>query len=184
MRVITGTARGMRLTTLEGLDVRPTTDQVKESIFSIIQFELEGARVLDLFAGSGQLGIEALSRGASSAMFIDQNRAAVNVVNENLEHTKLAKNAIVKNENSLSFLDFSKDTFDIAFLDPPYGKGLIDVALPKLVERMSDAGVIICETSKEETLPSEVGKFYKKCEYKYGKIKLTVYRVKEENSDD
>ena len=184
MRVITGTARGMKLLTLEGLDVRPTTDQVKESIFSIIQFEVEGARVLDLFAGSGQLGIEALSRGASRATFVDQSRAAINVVNENLEHTKLSKNAIVKNEDSLGFLEFSKDVFDIAFLDPPYGKGLIEAALPKLVELMSDAGVIICETAKAETLPQEVGKFYQKREYKYGKIKLTVFRVKEEKTDD
>ena len=82
MRVITGYARGMKLRTLDGLDVRPTTDQVKESIFSIIQFEVEGARVLDLFAGSGQLGIEALSRGAQSVVFVDKSRAAVSVVKE------------------------------------------------------------------------------------------------------
>ena len=81
MRVITGTARGMKLKTLEGLEVRPTTDQVKESVFNIIQFEVPGARVLDLFAGSGQLGIEALSRGASVAAFVDNSRESVAVVN-------------------------------------------------------------------------------------------------------
>ncbi len=179
MRVITGTARGSKLQTLQGLDVRPTTDQVKESIFSIIQFEVEGARVLDLFAGSGQLGIEALSRGAHTATFVDKSRAAIDVVNANLAHTKLS-NAVVKNEDSLGFLRLTKDTFDIAFLDPPYGQGLIEEALPLLTPHMSDAGVIVCETSKEETLPAEVDRFYVKKEYKYGKIKLTVYRVRED----
>ncbi len=179
MRVITGTARGMKLQTLEGLDIRPTTDQVKESIFSIIQFEIEGARVLDLFAGSGQLGIEALSRGAHCATFVDRNRKAVEVINANLTHTKLS-DAIVKNEDSLGFLRLTRDTFDIAFLDPPYGEGLIEAALPLLVPHMSDGGVIVCETSRDDTLPEEVDSFFAKKEYKYGKIKLTVYRKKED----
>ena len=180
MRVITGTARGMKLRTLEGLDVRPTTDQVKESIFSIIQFEIEGAKVLDLFAGSGQLGIEALSRGAGSATFVDSSKKAIDVVRENLEHTKLS-HAIIKNEDSLGFLKLTKDVFDIAFLDPPYGKGLIDKALPLLVPHMSSGAVIICETSKEETLPDSVENFVKAKEHVYGKIKLSIFRPKEEN---
>lgn len=181
MRVITGIARGMKLRTLEGTDVRPTTDQVKESIFSIIQFEVENARVLDLFAGCGQLGIEALSRGAHSVTFVDNSRSSVAVVKENLEHTKLAKNTIVKNEDSIGFLQMTRDTFDIAFLDPPYGKGLIEKALPLLAEKMSDSGVIVCETAANEQLPETAGKFSIYREYKYGKIKLTVYRVTEEN---
>ncbi len=181
MRVITGTARGMKLKTLEGLAVRPTTDQVKESVFNIVQFEVPGARVLDLFAGSGQLGIEALSRGASSATFIDSSRESVAVVNENLEHTKLSKCAIVKNEDALNFLNFTKDTFDIAFLDPPYRKDIITSVLPLLSEKMSDGGVIICETAREEELPVSAGRFVLYKEYRYGKIKLTVYRNGEEN---
>lgn len=180
MRVITGTARGMKLRTLEGTDVRPTTDQVKESIFSIIQFEVENARVLDLFAGCGQLGIEALSRGAHSVTFVDNSRASVNIVKENLEHTKLSKNTIVKNEDSIGFLQMTRDTFDIAFLDPPYGKGLIEKALPLLVLKMAQGGVIVCETAAEESLPEEVGDFSIYREYKYGKIKLTIYRALEE----
>ncbi len=181
MRVITGTARGMKLKTLEGLSVRPTTDQVKESIFNIVQFEVPGARVLDLFAGSGQLGIEALSRGAACATFIDNSRESVAVVNENLEHTKLSKCAIVKNEDALNFLNFTKDTFDIAFLDPPYRKDIITSVLPLLSEKMSDGGVIICETAREEELPMSAGRFTLHREYTYGKIKLTVYRNGEEN---
>lgn len=180
MRVITGTARGMKLRTLEGTDVRPTTDQVKESIFSIIQFEVENARVLDLFAGCGQLGIEALSRGAHSVTFVDNSRASVNIVKENLEHTKLSKNTIVKNEDSIGFLQMTRDTFDIAFLDPPYGKGLIEKALPLLVPKMAHSGVIVCETASTESLPGEVGDFSIYREYKYGKIKLTIYRALEE----
>ena len=184
MRVITGSARGMKLKTLDGLDVRPTTDQVKESVFSIIQFEVEGARVLDLFAGSGQLGIEALSRGAQSAVFTDSSRAAVSVVKENLEHTRLAEKATVRNEDAIGFLKLTKDVFDIAFLDPPYGKGLIEKALEFLPDRMSENGIIVCETAKEETLPDAAGRFSKHKEYRYGKIKLTVYRNSEENDDD
>lgn len=184
MRVITGSARGMKLRTLSGLDVRPTTDQVKESVFSIIQFEIEGARVLDLFAGSGQLGIEALSRGASRAVFVDSSKEAVKVVKENLQHTKLEDGVTVRNEDSLLFLGQTKDVFDIAFLDPPYGKGLIEEALKILPDRMSESGIIICETSKEETLPDSAGRFEKRKEYKYGKIKLTVFRPLEESEDD
>lgn len=181
MRVITGTARGMKLKTLEGLEVRPTTDQVKESVFNIIQFEVPGARVLDLFAGSGQLGIEALSRGASVAAFVDNSRESVAVVNENLKHTKLSEHATVKNEDALSFLNSTRDTFDIAFLDPPYRKDYVVSVLPALTQKMSDGGVIICETAREEVLPEKVGRFKLHKEYRYGKIKLTVYRNGEEN---
>ena len=109
MRVITGTARGRVLRTLEGEDVRPTTDRVKEAVFSIIQFEIEGRRVLDLFAGSGQLGIEALSRGAASATFVDMSKDSLSTVKYNLEHTKLGDNAKVVQTDALSFYaDFHK----------------------------------------------------------------------------
>ena len=122
MRVITGTARGRVLKTLEGEDVRPTTDRVKEAVFSIIQFEIEGRRVLDLFAGSGQLGIEALSRGAASATFVDMSKDSLSAVKYNLEHTKLGDNAKVVQTDALSFLKLTKDKFDIVFLDPPYAR--------------------------------------------------------------
>lgn len=179
MRVITGLARGRKLITLEGVDVRPTTDRVKEAIFSIIQFELEGRKVLDLFAGSGQLGIESLSRGACSATFVDQNKKSVEVIRENLDNTGLEKNTIIKNSDSISFLSTTKDVFDIAFLDPPYEKGLVFKALPILSEKMSKGGCIICETGLNEELPQDVGDFSMYREYRYGKIKITVYREKE-----
>ena len=119
MRVITGTARGRVLKTLEGEDVRPTTDRVKEAVFSIIQFEIEGRRVLDLFAGSGQLGIEALSRGAVSATFVVLSTASLSAVYINHEDTKRGGNAKVIQTDALSFLKLTKDKFDIVFLDPP-----------------------------------------------------------------
>ena len=182
MRVISGTARGMRLTTLEGLDVRPTTDKVKESLFNIIQFDIEGRRVLDLFAGSGQLGIEALSRGAKHSTFVDRSPKSVAVVRKNLEHTKLAPLATVRQEESKTFLLKTRDTFDLAFLDPPYGQGLIGTVLPELVGHMSDYGIILCETSRDETLPESVGDFYAAKTYRYGKIQLTLYRKKEDET--
>lgn len=182
MRVITGTARGMQLSTLEGKDVRPTTDKVKESLFNIVQFDIEGRRVLDLFAGSGQLGIEALSRGAAHATFVDSSPKAVAVIQKNLTHTKLAPLATVRREEANAFLLKSRDTFDLAFLDPPYGQGLIEAVLPALTEHMSDYGLIVCETAKEETLPETVGAFSNARSYSYGKIKLTLYRKQEEDA--
>ena len=180
MRVITGIARGRKLVTPEGLETRPTSDMAKEALFSIIQFEVEGAVVLDLFAGSGQLGIEALSRGARSAVFIDTSREAQKAIMQNLEHTKLKESARVAMMDAVSFLKSSKDMFDIALLDPPYNMGLIQEVLPLLSERMAPGGIIICETQKEESLPDSAGTFKKVKEYRYGKAKLTTYRLGEE----
>ena len=116
MRVITGSARGRRLITLEGEDIRPTTDKVKEAVFSSIQFEIEGRTVLDLFAGSGSLGIEALSRGARKAVFCDLSRQAVGVINKNLENTRLDPLATVINTDGISYLRTTREKFDILFM--------------------------------------------------------------------
>ncbi len=180
MRVITGSARGRVLETLPGEDVRPTTDKVKEALFSIIQFEIEGRRVLDLFAGSGQLGIEALSRGAAYATFVDNSRDSINCIKNNLIKTGLKTNSSVVMTDSVTFIRTSKETYDIALLDPPYLKGLIQAALPFVAERMSEGGVIVCEHPKEETMPESAGQFSLFREYKYGKTALTVYRKKED----
>ncbi len=176
MRVITGIARGRRLITLEGNDVRPTTDKVKEAIFSSIQFDIEGRRILDLFAGSGQLGIEALSRGADSATFIDLNTEAVSIIRKNLESTGLSDNAKVLRADFFSFCASTRDTFDVAFLDPPYREDLLTRALSVVQNVMSDYGIIICEHPTDIDLPQTVGEFncYKKS--KYGKIAVSFYR--------
>ncbi len=176
MRVITGSAKGRKLKTLSGEDVRPTTDRVKEALFSIIQFEVEGRRVLDLFAGSGQLGIEALSRGAASAVFVDAARASIEVVRENLNTTKLSQSAQIIQMDSLAFLAGYCGPFDIALLDPPYGVGLLHKALPMTARRMAPGGVIICESTVKEDLPEQVEDFRLVRRYPYGKISLTVYR--------
>ena len=176
MRVITGEARGRKLVTLEGEDVRPTTDRVKEGMFNIIQFDLEGANVIDLFAGSGQLGIEALSRGAKHCTFIDSANRSVEVVKQNLKTVGFEKRASVFCGDAKMYIGLSKDNFDIALLDPPYNKNIIDAVLPSVAEKMTDYGVIICESALVETLTETACEFSIHREYRYGKIKLTVYR--------
>lgn len=176
MRVITGLARGMKIETLEGLDVRPTAERVKEAAFSMIQFEIEGRNVLDLFAGSGQLGIEALSRGAKSATFVDANTEAVKTVRSNLLHTGLSKQASVAAGDFEQFLKYTKASFDITFIDPPYSKGLVEKALPLVVPHMSDGGVIVCEVARIDEMPEQAGDFKLVRRSDYGKTSLGIYR--------
>ena len=126
MRVITGSARGRRLNELKGTQTRPTTDKVKESIFNCIQFDVEDARVLDLFAGTGQLGIEALSRGAQSAVFVDRRTDAVKLIRENLALCRLSDRAQVVCGDSMGYLSSLRTKFDIVFLDPPYAEDLLE----------------------------------------------------------
>ncbi len=177
MRVITGTARGRRLKTLEGNDVRPTTDRVKEAVFSIIQFEVQSAKVLDLFAGSGQMGVEALSRGARLAVFVDHSKQSLEVVRENLKSTGLTAGSRVVTMDYKSFLLGCRDRFDIAFLDPPYRQGLLQEALPLVAACMEPGGVILCEHQKGEELPETVVDFKLQKQYNYGKITVTAYRA-------
>ncbi len=179
MRVITGSARGRKLEAPQGLETRPTSDMVKEAMFSIIQFEVEEAMVLDLFAGSGQLGIEALSRGAKFAVFVDASREAQEVIRANLQSTGLAQKSRVAAMDALGFLKSTGDRFSIALLDPPYQKGLLEEALPLLAGKMEEDGVILCESEKNEILPQKAGAFALYKEYRYGKKKITVYRKEE-----
>lgn len=174
MRVITGTARGRRLKTPENYDIRPTTDNVKESVFNIIQFDIEGRRVLDLFAGTGQLGIECLSRGAAEAVFIDENTAAVKIVKENLKTCGFT--AAVLQQDALSYLRHC-GRFDLVFVDPPYDSGLYESVLETInsVDILSDGGIILCESRREKTLPDMRVPYRKEKEYNYGRVKLTVY---------
>jgi 16S rRNA (guanine966-N2)-methyltransferase len=174
MRVITGSARGRRLKTPENYDIRPTADSVKEAVFNIIQFDIEGRRVLDLFAGTGQLGIECLSRGAAECVFVDADRAAVNIVRDNLAACAL-KGEVVQ-EDSVGFLDRC-GKFDIIFVDPPYDSGLYDKILQKInsVDILSDGGIIICESRRETPMPQVFPPYFRGREYAYGKVKITVY---------
>lgn len=177
MRVITGTARGRKLVTVEGTDVvRPTADGVKEAIFSAIQFEIEGRTVLDLFAGSGQLGIEALSRGAAECYFVDSAAVSIKAVRQNVESTGFTERSHIMNMPFSAFLKSTKAVFDIAILDPPYNYKLIQKALPLLTEKMTEHGVIVCEHEKECVLPHETGGFEQARQLRHGRISLTIYR--------
>ena len=176
MRVITGTARGRVLKELEGLETRPTTGKVKESMFSIIQFDIEGRRVLDLFAGTGQLGIEALSRGARQCVFIDQRADAVKLIRENVALCKLEDRAKIRQGEALPYLR-SGEKFDIVFLDPPYASGLLAQALTDIAafDICRAHGIIIAESAADTVLPAMPSPYALYREYRYGKIKLTVY---------
>lgn len=176
MRVITGIARGKNLKTLEGNDVRPTSQKVKEAVFSAIQFDIEGRRVLDLFAGSGQLGIEALSRGAKSAVFVDNSNASIKIIKQNLENVGFDGVAKVYTSDYLSFTAMSRDTFDIVFLDPPYKKGMLLPALKSVLPLISDYGIIVCEYPPEVNIPESIGGFEISKTYRYGKINVSIFR--------
>lgn len=176
MRIITGSRRGKRLKTLEGDAVRPTPDRVKESLFNILQFDIEGRVFLDLFAGSGQIGLEALSRGAERAVFVDSARASCAVVQENVKTTEFAAQASVVQADYASFLMRSTECFDIAFLDPPYRTGTLEKALYAVVPHMNRGGIVICEHPTDELLPEKAGEFVRVKDYRYGKILLTAYR--------
>ena len=176
MRVITGIARGRRLETLPGEATRPTTEMVKESLFSAIQFDIEGRRVLDLFAGSGQLGIEALSRGASGCVFVDKNTEAVQIIRRNLQTTGFSAVSQVLGADALTYLTRPGDRFDLVFLDPPYAAELLLPALQKVAPLVNDGGIIVCETEGDTELPARVDRFSVAKTYRYGRISVWLYR--------
>lgn len=175
MRVITGTARGRKLTAPEGLDVRPTADKVKEGIFSAVQFELEGARVLDLFAGSGQLGIEALSRGAKHAVFVDSSLKSVRCINENLRNTGFERCSEVISRDSYNYIKLTAQSFDLIILDPPYRHSHIANILPFAAKKLKSGGIIICEYEKEAGEPSAPEGLSLRKTYHYGKISVSIF---------
>lgn len=176
MRVITGSARGRILKELQGMETRPTTGKVKESIFSIIQFDIEGRRILDLFAGTGQLGIEALSRGARQCVFIDQRADAVKLIRENVEVCGLTDRAVIRSGDAMAYLK-SGEKFDIIFLDPPYASGLLGKALADIAafDICREHGIIVAESAVETELPALALPYSLYRQYRYGKIKLSVY---------
>ncbi len=178
MRVITGKARGVQLKTPDGIKTRPTADRVKEALFSIIQFELPGAKVLDLFGGTGQLGIEALSRGADSAVFVDEQDAACRLIKENLRRTRLEQQAIVVRSDYLSYLKSCGKTFNIVFLDPPYAEVFLENALKMITEIdiLQSGGIIVAERPLGKELPWDYPGYTRSKDYKYGKTLLTIYR--------
>lgn len=180
MRVITGKARGIQLKTPDGLKTRPTADRAKEALFSIIQFEIAGARVLDLFGGTGQLGIEALSRGASSVVFVDHGEDACRIIRENLRRTGFSESASVIRSDYLEYLNHCNDQFGIIFLDPPYAEVFLENALNRITEIdiLQSGGIIIAERPFGKELVWDSEKLLRSKDYKYGKTLLTVFRKK------
>lgn len=178
MRVITGTARGKRLKTPDGLLTRPTAERVKEAVFSAVQFEIQNASFLDLFAGSGQMGIEALSRGARSAVFVDGRREACKLVRENLKQTGFEKQAQVIQSDYLAYLEHCREKFDLIFLDPPYAEVFLENSLKKIseIDILSDCGIIICERPAEKQLEMVIPGLIRCKDYRYGKTCVTIYR--------
>ena len=181
MRVITGKARGVQLKTPDGMLTRPTTDRVKEALFSIIHFEIPGARVLDLFGGTGQLGIEALSRGAKSAVFVDAQENACKLIRENLKRTKMESYGKVVRSDYLQYLDRCREKFEIILLDPPYAEVFLENALKRITEIdiLEINGIIVTERPLGKELPWEFEGFLRSKDYKYGKTLLTIYRKAE-----
>ena len=157
---------------------RPTTDRVKEALFSIIHFEIPGARVLDLFGGTGQLGIEALSRGAKRAVFVDAQENACALIKENLIRTKLQQDGQVVRSDYLQYLNRCRERFDIILLDPPYAEVFLENALKRITEIdiLESNGIIVTERPAGKELPWEFEGYTRSKDYKYGKTLLTVYR--------
>ena len=155
MRVISGKARGTKLLSLDGLSTRPTTDRVKETMFNIIQFSIADGRVLDLFGGSGALGIEALSRGALEAVFVDENKKAINIINQNLDKTRLSGSATVLCSDYSSYLNKgTENPFDLIFLDPPYSKNILPGCIKMLHNKkfLSKNTIIVAECEKNDII--------------------------------
>ena len=187
MRIITGSARGVSLFTLPGEATRPTAERTKEAIFSMIQFDIEGRKVLDLFAGSGQLALEALSRGAAEAVICDSSREAAAIIRKNAEKTRLSdkcKINVTDANTLIGRLGFEK--YDIVFLDPPYALKLIPGALSRLLEcrRLKSTSIIVCETAEPQDVfcgdAALLDKFNIKKQSKYGAAFVTILQPKED----
>ena len=178
MRVITGKARGIQLKTPEGMLTRPTADRVKEALFSIINFDIPGSKVLDLFGGTGQLGIEALSRGAERAIFVDEREEACKIIRENLRRTRFEELGKVVRSDYLQYLRRCGDKFDIILLDPPYAEVFLENALKCITEIdiLQSGGIIVAERPLGKELPYVFDGYTRSKDYKYGNTLLTLYR--------
>ena len=177
MRVIAGKYKRRRLESPADNSIRPTTDKVKEALFSILSERIWGSRVLDLFSGSGSLGIEALSRGAELCVFADNSRESLRLIKDNIAHCRAQQGARVMAGDFKKILMKLDEKFDIILLDPPYGKGFLEPCLALIREHdlLAEDGVIVAEHRKEEEMPEELEGFTREKERKYGIIKLSIY---------
>ncbi len=177
MRIITGSARGKRLQAPEGLHTRPTTDRVKESVFNIIQWDLEGRRVLDLFGGSGQLGLEALSRGAAGCTIVEGDRSAQKIIEANIKSCGFGDRCRLVRGDAFAFLQRQgKGSFHVIFLDPPYGGELLNRALETIcrIDILTQGGIIVCESAVEDRLAEPPAPYRAVKRYVYGHTAVTI----------
>ncbi len=183
MRIIAGELKGRRLKAPLDYSVRPTSDKVKEAVFSMIAPYIYGSVAVDMFAGTGSLGLEAISRGALRAYFIDRDRSSIALVRENVRACKVEERAIILAYDYTAALSRIGEKADIVFLDPPYGAGIMESCIGYIRKAgvMSDGGIIVAEHSARDLLPEELAGFIKVKEKKYGKTGVTVYENQEES---
>lgn len=184
MRIITGQYRGRKLESPVGNDVRPTTDKVKEAIFNLLMLEVQDSICVDLFAGSGSLGLEALSRGATRCYFCDNSRSSINLIKENIKKCKAEGESVVIAGDYSKALSRLEEKIDIFLLDPPYREGMYEKCLSQIDSQnlLSDGGTIIAEHGSRDILPEHIGQLEKIKVRKYGTMSVSVYRhVVEEN---
>ena len=178
MWIIAGDARGRKIEAPEGRDTRPTLDRVRENLFNMLQGEIAGSRVLDLFAGSGAIGIEALSRGARHAVFVENSRKALQVIKDNIHFTKFEDESDLILSDAVSYVRGLRVVdFDVIFIDPPYDSGLYDEVLQAInsFDILSEGGIIVVEARRETPLPDMKAPYRKIKEYRYGKVKICIY---------
>ena len=181
MRIIAGDYKGRRLYTPRDRSIRPTSDKVKEALFSILGEDIIGAYVCDLFSGTGNLGLEALSRGADKCYFVDNSGESIKLITDNVEMCRAEEySVIVKGDfkKCISQIELAGDKIDIFFLDPPYDKGLWTKAIDAIKEAdiLAEGGVIVCEHYKEIELPEEISGFTRVKDRAYGKVVLSFYK--------
>lgn len=179
MRIISGKARGTKLSSLDGLETRPTTDRIKESLFNLLQLNFHDASVLDLFSGSGALGLEAASRGAKKVLCVEMNKQAAMVIQQNIDKTRMGDCVKVVVSDAMNQVkNLSEASIDVVFMDPPYAKGIVIPMLENLSEHhvMSEEGIVVIEHEKELMLPSTIGIFEMVKSRTYGITTISIYR--------
>lgn len=180
MRIIAGTARGRKLAAPEGEDTRPTLERVKEGMFSSVQFWLPGANVLDLYAGSGQLGLEAVSRGAKSCVFVEQGQKAAAAITQNINTLGFSEQCRTVRTTAEAFLANSRDKFDLIFADPPYQKGILPLLLKQAARVCTPGAIFIFEHEAELEIPQQADGFVLEKQHKYGTAGICRYKFREE----
>ena len=190
MRIITGKAKGIRLKTLEGDTTRPTAERVKESVFSMLQFDLDSREVLDLFSGSGQMGLEAVSRGAAHATLVDQSKDAIRVIQENVIKTKLSDQCTVYQGSALDYIRRNQEKkVDIVFLDPPYAANLYTPVLRALwqAQMLKPSTILVCESESEAIFEGDeaLADIYQVNKtVRYGRTVVTVLQPKQGDENE